>query len=72
MRLAVPAETSSDEPRVAISPEAVKAYVKKGVDVVIEAGAGKGSFFSDDAFTRMQVLQLPRALPQRSRMPMLC
>ncbi|MGI9465179.1 MAG: Re/Si-specific NAD(P)(+) transhydrogenase subunit alpha, partial [Aestuariivirgaceae bacterium] len=50
MKIAVPAESSSGESRVAITPDAVKAYVKKGLDVVIEAGAGDGSFMSDEAF----------------------
>ncbi len=50
MKLAVPAENKSVESRVAISPDAVKAYVKKGLDVVVEAGSGAGSSISDDAF----------------------
>ncbi|MGB7204494.1 MAG: Re/Si-specific NAD(P)(+) transhydrogenase subunit alpha [Anderseniella sp.] len=50
MKIAVPAETAAGETRVAISPDAVKAYVKKGLEVVVEQGAGAGSFMSDDAF----------------------
>ena len=50
MKIAVPAEDKSAESRVAISPEAVKAYVKKGLDVTVEAGAGAGSSITDDAF----------------------
>lgn len=51
MKIAVPAESSSDEPRVAATPDSVRAYVKKGLEVTVEAGAGKGSFFSDAAYT---------------------
>ena len=50
MKIAVPLESAAGESRVAISPDAVKAYVKKGLTVCIEQGAGAGSFMSDDAF----------------------
>ncbi len=50
MKIAVPKETAAGESRVAVSPDAVKAYVKKGLNVCVEQGAGAGSFMSDDAF----------------------
>ncbi len=50
MKIAVPSETAAGESRVAVSPDAVKAYVKKGLTVCVEQGAGAGSFMSDDAF----------------------
>ncbi len=50
MRLAVPTEASSGESRVAASPDTVKAYIKKGLEVAVQAGAGAGSHISDDAF----------------------
>jgi NAD(P) transhydrogenase subunit alpha len=50
MKIAVPLETAAGESRVAVSPDAVKAYVKKGLTVCVEQGAGAGSFMSDDAF----------------------
>ena len=50
MKIAVSAETYPGESRVAATPDTVKAYVKKGLDVAIEAGAGAGAFISDDAF----------------------
>ncbi len=49
MKIAVPSEAAG-ESRAAISPDAVKAYVKKGLSVIVEAGAGTGAFFSDDAY----------------------
>ncbi len=50
MKIAVPLETAAGENRVAASPDSVKAYVKKGLTVCVEQGAGAGSFMSDDAF----------------------
>ena len=50
MKIAVPSETAAGETRIAISPDAVKAYVRKGLTVCIEQGAGAGSFMSDEAF----------------------
>jgi NAD(P) transhydrogenase subunit alpha len=50
MKIAIPTETQAGESRVAASPDSVKAYVKKGVEVVIESGAGKGASISDEAF----------------------
>ena len=47
MKIGVLAEEAPGEKRVAISPDSVRAYRKKGVEVAIEAGAGAGSFISD-------------------------
>ena len=50
MKIAVPTETQAGEQRVAASPDTVKAYVKKGREVVVQAGAGAGAFISDEAY----------------------
>jgi H+-translocating NAD(P) transhydrogenase subunit alpha len=50
MKIAVPLDRTPDEPRAAIGPEAVKAYVKKGHDVAVEAGLGKGAYITDAVF----------------------
>ncbi|MGH6853809.1 MAG: Re/Si-specific NAD(P)(+) transhydrogenase subunit alpha [Aestuariivirga sp.] len=50
MKLAIPTETFPGEARVAASPDTVKAYVKKGLEVAVQAGAGAGSHISDEAF----------------------
>lgn len=50
MKIAILAETASDETRVAATPTSVKAFVGKGFEVVIQAGAGDGSFMSDDDY----------------------
>jgi NAD(P) transhydrogenase subunit alpha len=50
MKIGVLAEQFPGERRVAVSPDSVKAYRKKGADVAVEAGAGAGSFIPDKAF----------------------
>jgi NAD(P) transhydrogenase subunit alpha len=50
MKIAVPAETAAGESRVAASPDTVRTYVKKGVKVAVQSGAGTGSNFSDENY----------------------
>jgi NAD(P) transhydrogenase subunit alpha len=50
MKIGVLAERHPGESRVAVSPDSVKAYVKKGAAIAVEAGAGAGSFISDTNF----------------------
>ncbi len=50
MKLGVPAESQAGEARVAASPDMVKAYVKKGLAVSVQAGAGRGAHISDNAY----------------------
>ena len=52
MKIAVPREVAPGERRVALTPEAVTALVKSGLEVLVEAGAGAGAFHADDAYTR--------------------
>ena len=47
MKIAVPPNRLREKARVAVSPETIKAYVRKGVDVAVETGAGRGSFIPD-------------------------
>ncbi len=46
----VPRETAPGEARVALAPDAVKRLARKGVEVVVERGAGETAFFSDAEF----------------------
>jgi NAD(P) transhydrogenase subunit alpha len=46
----VPKETFPGESRVALVPDLVKMLAKKGVDVVIESGAGVDAGFPDDLY----------------------
>lgn len=52
MKIAVPKERLSDELRVAASPDSIKKLNALGFDVTIEAGAGEGASFSDDALKK--------------------
>jgi len=51
MRIAIPKETHPGENRVPITPDHAKRLCKMGADLVIEAGMGLGSGFSDDQYT---------------------
>ncbi|MCS3868820.1 alanine dehydrogenase [Chryseobacterium ginsenosidimutans] len=45
--IGVPKETCLNERRACITPDAVQVLVEHGHEIIIEAGAGQGSFFSD-------------------------
>jgi NAD(P) transhydrogenase subunit alpha len=53
MKLVVPKETFKDERRVPIIPADVDKLVKKGADVVIEAGMGEGSGYDDEEYRKV-------------------
>jgi len=48
----VPRETKSQESRVAITPAGVHEFIAHGHEVLIETGAGMGSWIPDDEFIR--------------------
>ncbi len=48
----VPKESQSGEPRVAASPDTVKRMTGLGLDVVVEAGAGRASRITDAEFEK--------------------
>jgi len=50
MKIAVAKEIEVGERRVALVPDTVARLVKKGLEVLVEAGAGDRSFFFDDAY----------------------
>jgi alanine dehydrogenase len=50
MRVGVPTETKTNEFRVAITPAGVTELTRRGHEVLIQAGAGEGSFISDAEF----------------------
>ncbi len=50
MIIAVPKEIAPGERRVALVPDAVKVLVAKGIEVVLEAGAGVPAGFVDEAY----------------------
>ena len=50
MHIGVPKEIKNNERRVAMTPAAVDALVRRGHTVTVQSGAGLGSAFSDDAY----------------------
>jgi NAD(P) transhydrogenase subunit alpha len=50
MRIGVPKETAAGEHRVALVPEVVGKLKAKGVDVVVQSGAGDDALLTDAAF----------------------
>jgi NAD(P) transhydrogenase subunit alpha len=50
MQVGVPKETAQGEQRVALVPEVVGKLKAKGVDVLVQSGAGEGALLPDSAF----------------------
>jgi alanine dehydrogenase len=50
MIIGVPKEIKDEENRVSTTPHGVREYVRHGHRVVVQAGAGEGSGFSDDQY----------------------
>src|SRR5688500_20152092 len=50
MKVGVPRERADGERRVALVPESVKRLIGSGATVVVERGAGEGSFASDEQY----------------------
>ena len=50
MRIGIPKETVANELRVGVAPEGVRRLVGGGHEVTVEASAGAGSGFDDEAF----------------------
>jgi alanine dehydrogenase len=61
MRVGIPTEIKTDEYRVAITPAGVRELTSHGHEVLIQAGAGEGSAFSDDQFRAQGALIVPDA-----------
>lgn len=50
MRIGLPKEIKDGENRVGLTPGAVKSLTRRGHQVLVETGAGMGSFLSDDEY----------------------
>jgi alanine dehydrogenase len=61
MRVGVPAEIKPGEHRVGLTPTAAREYAAQGHEVIIEAGAGMGAGYSDDAYVRAGARMAPDA-----------
>lgn len=61
MRVGVPTEIRQDEYRVALTPAGTKELASRGHDVLIQHGAGEGSFFPDEAYVAAGARIVPDA-----------
>jgi alanine dehydrogenase len=61
MRIGVPREIKPDEYRVGLTPTAVREYVTRGHEVLVEQGAGAGAGYADEAYQRAGARLLPVA-----------
>ena len=61
MTIGVPTEIMPGERRVSATPETVKKMVDDGAVVLVQAGAGEGSFFSDDQYKAAGATIIERA-----------
>src|SRR5688572_134299 len=61
MKIAVPRESGPGETRVALTPQAAGQLVGNGVEVLVQAGAGAGSFLSDEAYREAGATIVPDA-----------
>lgn len=61
MQIGVPKESAESETRVAISPETVKKFKQRGLEVLIEKGAGERAYFSDSEYTKQGAVLVDRA-----------
>jgi len=52
MIIGIPKEIMQNENRVAALPETVEKFIKLGFDVLVETGAGLGSFTEDEAYQK--------------------
>ena len=52
LTVGVPGEIKPQEGRVALTPSAVSEVVATGCRVCVQTGAGKGSGYPDDAYSR--------------------
>ncbi len=52
MKIGVPKEIADNETRVALVPDTVAQLVKKGLEVVVESGAGEQASYLDEAYKK--------------------
>ena len=61
MLIGVPKEIKTNENRIALAPAGTEALVAAGHTVFLEAGAGLGSGFADEAYQAVGAQILPTA-----------
>ena len=68
MRIGIPKEIYTNEARVALTPDVALQFQKLGYILTIEAGAGKGSKFSDEQYKAngVEVVNTPEEIWQKN------
>ena len=56
----IPREIKADERRVALTPDAARELISRGLEVRVETGAGAGAGISDEAFAAAGVAIVSR------------
>lgn len=64
MKLAIPKE--GNDPRVAITPDAVRKLAEFGIEVCVEKGAGQGAFYADEDYDSATLLDRDTLLSDAS------
>jgi NAD(P) transhydrogenase subunit alpha len=72
MIIGVPKEIYGDENRVALIPESVGQLIKKGNQVLVEAGAGLNSAFLDEAYAGVGATIVPDAAALFGQSELVC
>ena len=72
MKLGVPKEIIPGETRVALIPDTVAQLTKKGVEVLVESGAGLAASFLDEAYEKAGATIVPDAATLYSQSDMIC
>jgi len=72
MKIGIPKEIKKEENRVAMTPAGVDQMVRHGHTVYVQAGAGKGSGFADEAYFSVgaEILPAPAEIYARSDLVM--
>lgn len=62
LTIGIPKETCLNERRLCITPDAVQILVNNGNEIIIEAEAGRGSFFTDEQYSEAgaKITQSPK------------
>ncbi len=72
LTVGVPRELKSEEHRVALTPDGVRELLHRGVDVLVERGAGVDSSIPDDDFARAGATLVDDAAELWARAGMVC
>ena len=64
--LGVPTEIEQAERRVALVPTVAERFKKLGVEVLLESGAGRNSYYPDDAYDAVRLVDSAEALYRQS------